>query len=189
MNKIDKFVATAFKVMVVPYFLVIVFQSEIRPDVYRSVIVPVETIVGILLIYILGSWALKKLGFFETGTIKINRRALLKTLLAALALIVLCAGTEYGFHNFSLTQQAMDDLQSSTDGKDSLGVPIRIGWFITGAMRTKGDEGAANLAIPVRGSKSAGELEVKSIKKDGSWHIVDLYLIADGNKAVVPIPH
>jgi hypothetical protein len=189
MNKLDKFVAAAFKAVIVVYFLVLVFKAEIRPDIYRLVSVPIETCVGILIVYLLGSWTLRKLGLFEAGKIRINRRALLKTSCAALALILLCAGIEYQFHNFSLTHQAIDDLQSSTDGKNSLGVPIRIGWFITGAIRINGDAGAANLSIPVKGSKSAGELEVGSIKKDGAWHIIDLYLIADGNKSVLPISH
>jgi hypothetical protein len=189
MNKVDKFVGAAFKVILVLYVLVVVFQGGFRPDIYRMVSVTVEGCVGILLVYILGSWALKRLGFFEGGAIKINRRALLNTLGAVFALILLVAGIEYLFHDTSLTKQAMEDLQASNDGTNALGVPIRIGWFITGGMHLRGDDGTANLSVPVKGSKAAGQLELTGIKKDGSWHIVDLHLLADGNKAVIQIPH
>jgi hypothetical protein len=189
MKKVDKFAGTTFKVMIVLYVLVIAFQAAFRPDVYRIVSVLVEGCVGILLVYIPGSWALTKLGYFQGGSIEVNRKALIKTLCAVAALILLCVGTECFFHNSSLTQQAVEDLQASKDGKDALGVPIRIGWFITGGVHIKGGDGAANLSIPVKGSKAAAELDVKGIKKDGEWHIVDLNLIAAGNKTVVRVPH
>jgi hypothetical protein len=189
MNKVDKFVGITFKVMVAIYVLVIASQNEFRPDVYRMVRVPVEVCVGILLVYIGGKWTLTKLGFLQGGPFKINKRAMIKTMAAIAALILLCAATEYFYHNLSLTQEATEDLQASRNGRDALGDPIRLGWFITGSMRIKGDDGAANLSIPVKGSKAAGELKVKGIRKDGSWHITALYLIADGNKPVAQIPH
>ncbi len=175
--------------MVVIYVLVIASKNEFRPEVYRMVRVPVEVCVGILLVYIGGGWTLTKLGFFQGGAFKTNKRAMAKTLAAVAALILLCAGIEYLYHNLLLTQQAMEDLQASKDGQNALGAPIRIGWMITGGEQTGGDDGAANLSIPVKGSKADGELKVKGIKKDGSWRITDLYLIADGNKTVAQIPH
>jgi hypothetical protein len=189
MNKVDKFVGTAFKAAVVIYILVIAFQNAFRPGVYRIVSVLIEGCVGIFLVYILGSWTLTKLGFLKSGSIKMNRRALLQTLGIVLALILFGAGLDYFYHNSSLTQRAIEDLQASKDGKNALGDPIRIGWFISGEMHISGGNGTANLSIPVKGSKAAGKLEVKGIRKDGSWQIADLYLVADGNKTAVQIPH
>jgi len=108
---------------------------------------------------------------------------------AIFALILLCAGTEYVFHDLALTKRAMADLQASENGKNVLGAPIKIGWFVTGEMRLRGNDGAASLSIPVKGSTTAGELDVKGVRKDGSWIISDLNLIADGQKTIVQIPH
>jgi hypothetical protein len=47
----------------------------------------------------------------------------------------------------------------------------------------------ASFSISVKGSKSAGKLKVRGIREDVSWRIVDLYLITDGNGAIVQIPH
>jgi hypothetical protein len=96
---------------------------------------------------------------------------------------------EYFFHNSSLTQQAVQRLRASAEGQDALGAPIQIGWFITGSIQVKGDGGAADFSIPVRGSKAGAELEVKGTRKEGSWHVTDLYLIGDSNKTAVQIPH
>ena len=185
MKNVDKFVGITFKVMVVLCVLVIASKNELRPDIYRMVSVPVEGFIGILLVYIGGKWVLTKLGFFHGESIKVTKKALVKTLGAVAAMILFSASIELLCHNLSLTQQATADLQSSTIGRDALGDPIRVGWFISGNMRG----GAASFSIPVKGSEAAGELEVRGTRKDGSWHIVDLYLIVDGNRAVVQIPH
>jgi hypothetical protein len=189
MNKVDKFVATTFKGMVVLYVLVIAAKNEFRPDVYRMVRVPVEYCLGILFVYIGARWALAKLGFLQDGSIAHNRGALIKTFSVVLALILFIAGGEYLDHNDSITKMAIADLQASTDGKNTLGVPIRTGWLITGGMHFRGDSGAAAFSIPVKGSKAGGDLEVRGVKTAGSWQVVDLYLIADGHKTVIQIPH
>jgi hypothetical protein len=70
-----------------------------------------------------------------------------------------------------------------------LGDPIRIGWLISGEIKISGDDGCAVLSIPVKGNKAAGELDVTGTRKGGSWQIEDAYLIVDGDKTVVQIPH
>ena len=189
MKNVDKFVGITFKVMVILYVLVIASKNEFRPDIYRMVSVPVEGFIGILLVYIGGTWVLTKLGFFHGGSIKFTQKALVKTLGAVAALILFSVAIEYLCHNLSLTQQATEVLQSSRGGRDALGDPIRVGWFISGNMRLNGPGGAASFSIPVKGSRAAGHLEVRGTRNDGSWHIVDLYLIVDGNRAVVQILH
>ena len=64
---------------------------------------------------------------------------------AVIALVLFVALVEYLYHNYSITQMAIQDLQTSIEGKDTLGVPIRTGWFITGGLRLRGNDGAANL--------------------------------------------
>lgn len=189
MNRADKYAGIAFKVMVVIYVLVIAFQKSFRPDVYSMVRVPVEGLVGILMIYICARWALTELGFFDGRALNLNRKSLLKTLGAIAAMILFGVAIELISHNLSVTRQATEYLQASSEGRDALGDPIRTGWFIKGRMGSDGDGGKASFSIPVKGSKAAGELEVRGIKKDGSWQIVDLYLTLDRNGAVVQIPH
>jgi Cytochrome oxidase complex assembly protein 1 len=189
LDKIDKLMGTTFKVVAVLYVLAITFQRTFRPDVYEMVSVPLQVLLVLTLVFIGARWVLTKFGFSYSGSTKINRRAAVKAFAAVAALIFLSAGLEYLYHNFSLTQQATGILQASRDGEGALGDPIRLGWIITGNTRIGRGEGTANLSIPVKGSKASGELEVKGIKKDGSWHVVDLYLIMDGNGAVVKIPH
>lgn len=187
MHTVDKFAGIAFKVMVVLYVLVIAARHSFRPDIYRMVSVPIESFVGLLLVYIGGKWALRKLGFLRSGSIEISRRAILKTLGAVAVLILFGATIEIICHNLALTQQATEDLQTSREGSNLLGNPIRIGWLISGNIRSNGDGGAASFSIPVKGSKAAGNLEVTGIRKDGSWTVAELYLIVDGN--TVQIPH
>lgn len=189
MNTFDKLLGTVFKATIVIYVLVFFFEAEFRPDVYRLVSVPLEYCLAAMLVYLGGRWALARLGIFQGGVWKLNARSLLKLLGAISALILLCAGIEYVFHNLSLTHHAMEDLQASSDGRSALGAPIQTGWFILGELHFRGDEGAAVLSIPVRGSKAAGELDVKGVRKDGAWIISDLDLMADGQKTVLRIPH
>jgi hypothetical protein len=189
MDKFDKLLAIAFKATIVLYFIVFFFHDEFRPDVYRAVSVPLEYFLALMLVYIGGKWALTKLGIDDGGFKKPNARTALKIIGAISALILLCVVIEYVFHDLTLTKQAIADLQASDGGKNVLGTPIRAGSFITGEMHIKGEEGAAYISIPVKGSKASGELDVKGIRKDGSWIISELSLIADGQKTVVQIPH
>ena len=187
--KVDKLMSTTFKVVAVLYVLVIASARTFRPDVYEMVSVPLQVLLGLSLIYIGAKWVLTKFGFSYSGSIKVSRRTAIKAFAFVATVLLLSTGLEYLYHNFSLTQQATGILQASRGGKDALGEPIRPGWFITGNTRIGRDDGVANLSIPVKGSRASGKLEVKGIKKDGSWNIVDLYLIMDGDKAVVQIPH
>jgi len=189
MDKYDKLFAIAFKATIVLYFIVFFFHDEFRPDVYRAVSVPLEYCLALTLAYIGGRWALTKLGFYEGGFKKPNARTLISTLGVISALLLLCVGIEFAFHDLDLTKQALADLQASTAGKTILGDPIRLGLVITGELHFRGNDGAASLSIPVRGSKTAGELDVSGVRKDGSWTISDLYIIADGQKSIVQIPY
>lgn len=189
MIRFNKVAGTAFKIATILYLLLILFKDKFRPDIYRLVSLPVEWCVSLLLLYLLGRWTLSKLGFFEAGSFKPNRKALLKALAAIVALLLLAAGFESLFQTFPLTQQALAILQSSPTGQAALGPPIRAGWFISGSAQVKGSDAAASLSIPVKGSRASGELDVTAIQKDGAWLITDLSLVTDQNKAPLQIAH
>jgi Cytochrome oxidase complex assembly protein 1 len=190
MNKADKWVGATFKVMIVLNVLVIGLAKEFRPDIYKMVSIPVEVFTALLLVYIGGKWLLTKFGFSNSGSIKINKRASIKAFAFVAALMLFSVFVEYIAHNLSLTQEAIADLRTSQDGRTALGEPIRVGWFISGSQRSSGDGGGvAGFSIPVKGSKASGKLEMKGIRKDGLWHISELYLTVGGNGGVVQIPH
>jgi hypothetical protein len=185
MDKFDKRVGITFKVTVVLYVLVIASRRIFHLNVYEMVSLPLGVFLGLILAYIGVRWGLNNLGFFQRGSTKVSRKAVVNLFGAVTVFILFGTAIEILCHNLSLTQQATADLQASTDGRVALGDPIRLGWFISGSMRS----GVASFSIPVKGSKAAGKLEVRGAREDGSWRIVELYLIMDGNRAVVHITH
>jgi hypothetical protein len=189
MNRVDKIAGAAFKVALVTFVMVSFFRTSFRPDIYRSVSVPLGYCLFILLFYIGARWIMIRLNISQGGISKLRPKDYLKIFGTLVALILFFGSLEYSFRNSSIAQQAIADLQTSKEGKNELGDPIRVGWIISGEMNISGGDGGAVLSIPVKGSKTAGELDVKGIRKDGSWKIEDAYLIVDGNKSIVQIPH
>ena len=189
MKNTDKFVGTTFKLMLVLDVLVIAFQKVLRPDTFRIVSFLVGGFSGVLLVYILGRWTQTKLGLFQGKLGEIDTRSYLNLLAVFCTVMALLTSAEYYIHNWSLTQQAVADIQASEDGRNLLGDSIRIGWLISFRIEKNGNDGTGRLFIPVKGSKAAGELEVKGILKDGAWNVSDLYLIVDRNQDAVQIPH
>src|SRR5690349_11869882 len=97
--------------------------------------VPLGILLGLILAYLGASWGLRKLGFIQSDSIEISGKALVNVLGAVTAMILFGAAVEILCHNLSLTQQATADLQASTVGREALGDPIQLGWFITGHMQ------------------------------------------------------
>lgn len=184
-DKADKIVGVTCKAAAVLYILVIAFQRVLGPTFYKMVGVPLGFFVGLLFVYIGASWALKKLGYIKNGSIAVSRKGLVTTLGVVTAGTLFAVFVEVFIHNLYLTQQATLDLQVSTVGRDALGDPIRVGWYIEGYQRAD----VASFSIPVKGRKATGKLEVRGIRENGSWRIVDLYLIQDGSQAALQIPH
>ena len=189
MSRLDKIAGTAFKVALVAFVIVSFFRTSFRPDIYRSVSVPLGYCLFILLFYIGARWIMIKLNISQGGIKKLAPKDYLKIFGTLVALILFFGSLEYLLRNSSIAQQAIADLQASKEGKNELGDPIRIGWLISGEIKITGGDGGAVLSIPVKGSKTAGELDVKGIRKDGSWKVEDAYLVVDGNKSILQIPH
>ena len=185
MNKSDRWFGVAFKATVVLYVLAIASQRIFRPDIYRVLSVLLEVLLALLLLYIGAKWALTKLGLVQYGSFRLTRSSLVKTAGTVAALILFSVFVEYVIHNLSLTQEATADLRRSQEGRNALGESIRVGWYIYGSQTPE----TANFSIPVKGSKASGKLEMRGIRHNGFWSIVSLYLVMDGNGAVVQISH
>jgi len=61
-----------------------------------------------------------------------------------------------------------------------LGEPIEPGWFVSGSINIKDSSGAADLVIPLEGSRSRGKLHVRATMSGGVWTFHELRLEAPG---------
>jgi hypothetical protein len=59
--------------------------------------------------------------------------------------------------------------------RETLGTPIREGWF-SGGRWEFGNPARAELTIPVKGSRQKGNLRALAIKQDGRWRLTELTL-------------
>jgi len=59
--------------------------------------------------------------------------------------------------------------QSDAEVAAALGTPIREGWFCAGSVSLSGDNGRAELQIPVSGPKSKATIFVVASKSAGTW--------------------
>lgn len=81
-------------------------------------------------------------------------------------------------------------MKSSTPYKDALaraqsdprvgallGTPVRPGYFFSGSINTKNDDGEADLSIPLSGPKGGGILRVKGTRSNGNWTYQEMKVI------------
>jgi hypothetical protein len=62
----------------------------------------------------------------------------------------------------------------------SLGQPVSAGYRISGTIHTAGEEGRADLEIPVSGPKGRGTLYLSAVKQQGTWQYRVLQLAVEG---------
>lgn len=61
--------------------------------------------------------------------------------------------------------------------RETLGTPIRDGWWTTGSISTGGDRGHARLSIPLDGPRGHAQLEVEAEREAGRWHYARLVAV------------
>jgi len=61
----------------------------------------------------------------------------------------------------------------------ALGEPIAPGYLMSGSINTNGASGAADLAIPLEGSRGAATLYVVANRQAGEWHYETLVVALD----------
>jgi hypothetical protein len=98
-------------------------------------------------------------------------------------------GTDLIARRMDIYVEARQDFQQSGTAKAALGGSLQIGWPIENAVDISGDNGSAELSIPVRGANGLANLGASGIKKDGVWKIVDLHLTPYGTKENIQIEH
>jgi hypothetical protein len=82
---------------------------------------------------------------------------------------------------------ALSQAQNSPCVAQALGSPLTVEWMISGNTNENGDEGSANLSIPVHGPKGKGTLDLDARKFNGVWKIRSLVLNHDSDEIqIVP---
>jgi hypothetical protein len=96
--------------------------------------------------------------------------------LAALVLLtpVMFLAVGSVFKNSEPYRFAMARIQQDERVVQALGQPIEAGMIVMGNLRYSGPSGAANLSIPVSGSRASGTAYVIATKRLGRWTISDL---------------
>jgi hypothetical protein len=66
-------------------------------------------------------------------------------------------------------QIALSQTQASEQAQQTLGKPIKAGWYVIGNINITNDQGEAQLKIPVSGSHNKGTIFLAATKKEGKW--------------------
>ena len=67
-----------------------------------------------------------------------------------------------------------------------LGIPLHVGWLVSGNVNLSGPEGSASLSIPVSGPNGIGDIIVVGKKHGNHWNFETLEVDVTGE--VEPIP-
>jgi hypothetical protein len=84
-------------------------------------------------------------------------------------------------------QHAVALAQKNPQVLRELGGPIERGWFTTGNVNVSDSSGEANMAIPLKGKLSHGELFVVAKKSDGVWSYQRLEVLVDRHERPIPL--
>jgi hypothetical protein len=93
------------------------------------------------------------------------------------------------FRSSGVIPAAMRIAEKSPCIQERTGTPFTSGWGVTGNMQTSGENGSAELSIPVSGPKGSGSLDLEAAKQSGQWTVTDLeFSSKDGRLKVLPVP-
>ena len=96
-------------------------------------------------------------------------------------------GVFYMMKSSDIYQLALHEVQTSEEAKRTLGEPIEPGWFLSGNISMKNNDGNARLSIPVSGTLQEGTIEMDATKKDGQWIFNSLLLDVNGTDTDIVI--
>lgn len=71
-------------------------------------------------------------------------------------------------------QEALRLAQSSQAVAQSLGEPVKDGFYVAGNIHVNGPSGSADLSFPISGSKRKGTVYLKATKSMGRWSMEEL---------------
>jgi hypothetical protein len=117
-----------------------------------------------------------------------DRRPFLKILLgtAILALMLVAVGipvflaSHAAMRQHPIYKEAVDRATSSPAVIAVLGAPVQPAWLFSGDVGSRNQFGYADFEIPLKGSKGAGTLIVRSLQIRGNWEVRRLRLEVKG---------
>ena len=81
-------------------------------------------------------------------------------------------------------QEAVRRAQSDPRVAAMVGQPTKIGWFISGSIKTENQQGTATLAIPISGPKAKATIHVSAEKKRGRWHYTEMIVTPETGEEI-----
>ena len=96
---------------------------------------------------------------------------------------VLCL-VEYSFHHHTVTQQAIERVQSDQRIVQAIGQPFRVGWVIKGNIHMKDSNGYADLRIPISGPNGKGVIVLYAREILGTWEFRALRVDLDDSTTI-----
>lgn len=84
------------------------------------------------------------------------------------------------FRSNDVFTEALERARSHPDVVEELGLPLEIGWMMSGSISVSGPSGEADLAVPISGSRKTGTLYIVAAKQAGSWTFERLELEVEG---------
>jgi len=105
-----------------------------------------------------------------------------------LTLIVLFLGfvasvfgiVEASFKSSDVYSHALMEAQANARVSETIGQPLKPGWFISGSINVSGDSGDADISIPITGPKRKGTIYAVAKKIAGTWQYETLQVEVDG---------
>ena len=73
-------------------------------------------------------------------------------------------------------QQAVERIKNDCEVQQRLGVPIEVGWFVSGTTSTTGASGRSELSFWVKGPRGKGTVYLIANKRAGRWEFERLEL-------------
>ena len=68
-----------------------------------------------------------------------------------------------------------------------LGIPLHVGWLVSGNVNLSGPEGSASLSIPVSGPNGKGDIIVVGKKHGNHWNFETLEVDVTGEDEPIPL--
>ena len=68
-----------------------------------------------------------------------------------------------------------------------LGIPMHVGWLVSGNVNLNGPEGNASLSIPVSGPNGKGDIIVVGKKHGNHWNFETLEVDVTGEDEPIPL--
>jgi hypothetical protein len=94
---------------------------------------------------------------------------------AALILVLMLTAPHFVATTSGAYKLAVATAHQSPQFREALGVPVSEAWFSEGTFEL-GDQGKAEMVIPVHGRTGKGTLRALAIKDGGSWRLQELTL-------------